>query len=100
MRKTGHCFFLLMGLLSLQPLLHAQSSSFLGDGMQDIVRRNQLLGKASPHAAFMINGFAEINTAIDSLYPNQQAKIIKQNNSIPTHSNHPTIQQCLSAWIE
>jgi hypothetical protein len=74
MRKTVHSFFLLLGLLFLKPILHAQSSSFLGDAMQDIVRRNQLLGKVSPHAAFMINGFSEVNTAIDSLYPINKQK--------------------------
>lgn len=81
MRFTFHGVFLVLGLLFLQPILHAQSSSFLGDGMQDIVRRNQLLGRVSPHAAFMNNGFAEVNNAIDSLYPlnkqNKKSKIIQ-----------------------
>lgn len=55
-------------IISTAVRVDAQSGQFLGDGMQDIVRRDQLLGRVSPSASLFINHFSNINDAIDSLY--------------------------------
>ncbi len=61
--------YLYLFFMALSNLVAAQSGNFLGDGMQDIIRRNQLLGKVSAQHSLMINEFADVNTALDSLFP-------------------------------
>lgn len=47
----------------------AQSASFLGDGIQDYIRRSQLLGKVNRSEALALNSFATGLAAVDSLLP-------------------------------
>jgi hypothetical protein len=54
--------------------VNAQSGQFLGEanGMQDVVRRDQLLGRVPPSASLLINHFSGINNGLDSLYPSKK----------------------------
>lgn len=66
------------GLLGLNAL-HAQSSSFLGDGTQDFVRRMQLLGKVGIDQSLSAQSYSSVFTAIDTLLPAWRGKTSKMN---------------------
>jgi hypothetical protein len=66
------CFFLFILFTNIQSM--AQSGQFLGGGndVQDIIRRNQLVGRISLNTSLLINHFSGINDALDSLYPTKK----------------------------
>lgn len=52
----------------------AQNSSFLADGVQDFVRRQQLLGKVPATASLLVSDFRSGMDAMDSLLPSRPGK--------------------------
>lgn len=67
LNKRCRLLVLLFCCMAQQAL--AQSSSFLGDGVQDFIRRSQLLGKVNRSEALALNSFASGLAAVDSLLP-------------------------------
>jgi hypothetical protein len=61
---------------------NAQSASFLGDGTQDFVRREQLLGKANAKNGLLLQSFSSVYAAVDSLLPPWKAFAKKPSKTI------------------
>lgn len=69
MRRGGLYISILFVTLCFVPLsaVYAQSSSFLADGVQDFIRREQLFGRISLHNSLLNESFSTGYKAVDSL---------------------------------
>ena len=73
MRKRG--IYISFAMLCLVPLrvVYAQTSTLLADGVQDFIRREQLLGRVSLHNSLLNESFHTGYIAVDSLLKKSSA---------------------------
>ena len=64
-----YCLFFGVSLFCCLIQINAQTSSFLADGVQDFVRREQLLGKVDLKNGLLVQSFSTNYRALDSLLP-------------------------------
>lgn len=69
-----------------------QNSSFLADGVQDFVRREQLFGKVDLKNGLLNQSFVGGYSALDSLLPGWQIPANKKNRSLLAKSSTVTMQ--------